>query len=101
MIPSSFLIQQAWLHSAPVLRSVNTSSHSLTFFFLFFPPPPCFSYLSFFLHFGEMFMHQIQGGNCNVISMIRPFQYPDLNLNSCALTFLDSYNMASQGTLNL
>jgi len=48
-------------------------------------------------------MHQIQGGNCIVISMIKLVQYPDLNLNCCALTFLDSYiyNLASQGPLNL
>lgn len=66
MNPSSFLIQQAWLHSAPVLRSVNTSSHSFNLFFF-----PCFSYLHFFFFIlRKMFMHQIQGGNCNVISMI-------------------------------
>lgn len=42
MNPSSFLIQNAWLHLAPVLRSVNTSSHSLTVLLI-----PCFSYLCF------------------------------------------------------
>lgn len=79
MNPSSFLIQQAWLHSAPVLRSVNTSSHSLTFLFF-----PFFSYLHFFFFFiFEKNVHAPDSGwklRCDFHDWkIRHFQYPDLN----------------------